>query len=97
MQRLPVLLAQASGAAAEELGAIEAEVAQLSQWLLCKFMADEISPTDFHSAEARLAHIGTIIQKKRRSASLAPLSILPVLAIYRRFGECSRSTVSAAR
>ena len=73
MQRLPVLLAQANGAAAEEFGAIEAELAQLSQWLLRKFMEDEISPTDFHSAEARLAHIGALIQKKRRSASLASI------------------------
>jgi hypothetical protein len=73
MQRLPVLLAQANGARPDQFGAIEAEVAQLSQWLLRKFMEDEISSTDFHSAEARLAHIGTIIQKKRRSASLAEL------------------------
>ena len=73
MQRLPVLLAQANGAAAEEFGAIEAELAQLSQWLLRKFMEDEISPTDFHRAEARLAHIGALIQKKRRSASLASI------------------------
>ena len=73
MQRLPVLLAQANGAPAEEFGAIEAELVQLSQWLLRKFMEDEISPTDFHSAEARLAHIGALIERKRRSASLAEL------------------------
>ena len=73
MQRVPLLLAQANGAAAEEFGAIEAELAQLSQWLLHRFMEDEISATDFHGAEARLAHIGALIQKKRRSASLAEL------------------------
>ncbi len=73
MQRLPLLLAQANGAAAEEFGAIEAELAQLSQWLLHRFMEDEISAADFHGAEARLAHIGALIQKKRRSASLAEL------------------------
>ena len=71
MQRLPLLLAQANGATDEEYGAIEAELAQLSQWLLCKLMEDEISATDLHGAEARLAHVGALMQKKRRSASLA--------------------------
>ena len=61
MQRLPGLLAQANGAPAEEFGAIEAELVQLSQRPLRKFMEDEISPTGFHSAEAPLAHIGALI------------------------------------
>jgi hypothetical protein len=86
---LPVLLAQANGAAAAEFDAIEAELAQLSQWLLHKFMEDEIAPSDFHGAEARLAHIGALIQKKRRSASLTSLE-----QFYRQWRSIDRSVTA---
>ena len=65
-----MLLAQANASAPGELNALEKELARLSEWLVQKFMANEISPKDFHNAEARVAHIGTLIQKKRTSASL---------------------------
>jgi hypothetical protein len=76
MQRLPVLLAQVNTAASEQLDVLEGELAQLSRWLLDKFMNDEISTADFQGAEARLAHIGALIKKRRRSAELAKLELL---------------------
>jgi TRAP transporter TAXI family solute receptor len=70
IRRLPMLLAQANGSAPGELDAAEKELAQLSEWLVQKFMANEISPKDFHNAEARVAHVSALIQRKRPSASL---------------------------
>jgi TRAP-type uncharacterized transport system substrate-binding protein len=70
MRRLPILLARASTSGPQQLDAAEKELAQLSEWLAQKFMANEISPKDFHNAEARVAHIGALIQRKRTSASL---------------------------
>jgi uncharacterized protein len=70
IRRLPMLLSQANASAPGELDALEKELARLSEWLVQKFMANEISPKDFHNAEARVAHIGTLIQKKRTSAAL---------------------------
>jgi hypothetical protein len=69
-RRLPMLLAQASASAPGQLDATEKELAQLSEWLAQKFMANEISAKDFHDAEARVAHVGALIQKKRTCASL---------------------------
>ena len=48
----------------------EQELAALSEWLAQKFMANEISPKDFHNAEARLAHVSAVMQRRRRSTSL---------------------------
>jgi hypothetical protein len=70
IRRPPMLLAQASASAPGQLDATEKELAQLSEWLAQKFMASEISAKDFHDAEARVAHIGALIQKKRTCASL---------------------------
>jgi TRAP-type uncharacterized transport system substrate-binding protein len=70
MRRLPILLARVSTSGPQQLDAVEKELAQLSEWLAQKFMANEISPKDFHNAEARVAHIGALIQRKRTSASL---------------------------
>jgi TRAP transporter TAXI family solute receptor len=70
IRRLPALLAKADASVPGELDATEKELAQLSQWLVQKFMANEISPKDFHNAEARIAHVGALIQKKRTAASL---------------------------
>jgi hypothetical protein len=39
-------------------------------------MANEISPKDFHGAEASVAHLTTLIRRKRRSALLAQLEHL---------------------
>jgi TRAP transporter TAXI family solute receptor len=73
IRRLPMLLAQASTAAPGRLDATEKELAHVSQWLVQKFMTNEISSKDFHNAEARVAHVGALIQKKRRSAALDAL------------------------
>ena len=73
IRRLPLLLAQANAAGPEQLGNIENEVARLSEWLLQKFMANEISPSDFDSAEARVTQITALIRMKRRCASLDQL------------------------
>jgi TRAP-type uncharacterized transport system substrate-binding protein len=69
-RHLPMLLAQARASGPEQLGAIEKELEQLSQWLTQKFFANEISPEDFHNAEAKVVDIVALIQKKRASASL---------------------------
>jgi hypothetical protein len=69
IRRLLMLLAQANGSLSGQLGAIEKEVSQLSELILQKFMANEISSRDFHGAEATLTHIGALVRKKRRSAS----------------------------
>jgi uncharacterized protein len=69
--RLPVLLEKASQSG--QPGAIEKELSQLSDWLLQNFLANEISAKDFHNAEARLAHVAALIQKRRRAASLRQL------------------------
>lgn len=68
LSRLPVLVARASNC--EELAAAEKERSELSEWLLHKFLAHEISALDFDEAEARLAHLGALIGKRRRSLSL---------------------------
>jgi uncharacterized protein len=65
MQRLPTLLAQVKGAGPEQLDAMEQELEQLSEWLLQKFMAEQISPDDFRNAETRVGHVGALIQKQR--------------------------------
>ncbi len=67
LRRVPALLALASDSG--QLGAVEKELSQLSDWLLQNFLVNEISAKDFQDAEARLAHVGALIQKKRRSAS----------------------------
>jgi hypothetical protein len=76
IQRLSMLLAQTDASGPEQLDVIEKEAAQLSQWLLQKLMANEISPKDFHGAEASVAHLTTLIRRKRRSALLAQLEHL---------------------
>jgi TRAP transporter TAXI family solute receptor len=73
IRRLLMLLAQANGSLSGQLGAIEKEVSQLSELILQKFMANEISSRDFHGAEATLTHLGALIRKKRRSASFDDL------------------------
>jgi uncharacterized protein len=73
MQRLPVLLARAGASGPQQLDAIEQELAALSEWLAQKFMANEISAKDFHNAEARLAHVSALMQRRRRSTSLGHL------------------------
>jgi TRAP-type uncharacterized transport system substrate-binding protein len=73
MRQLPMLLARASASGPQQLDAIEQELEALSEWLAQKFMANEISPKDFHNAEARLAHVGALVQKKRTCGSLDAL------------------------
>ncbi len=85
IRRLLMLLAQVTRC--EQLSAIEKEASQLSELLLQKFMANEISSRDFHGAEATLTHIGLLIRKKRRSASLDHLEQL--------YGDWQASTAGA--
>jgi uncharacterized protein len=68
MRRLPTLLAQVKAAGPEQLDAMEQELDQLSEWLLQKFMADQISAEDFRNAETRVGHIGALIRKQRACA-----------------------------
>jgi uncharacterized protein len=69
LRRLPTLFAQVKDASPEQLDAMEQELEQLSEWLLQKFMADQISPEDFRNAETRVGHIGALICKQRPWAS----------------------------
>ena len=70
-RRLPGLFANAPNAG--QPSAIDKELSELSEWLLQNFLVNEISAKDFHAAEARLAHVGMLIQKRRRSAALHQL------------------------
>jgi TRAP-type uncharacterized transport system substrate-binding protein len=70
IRRLPMLLEQAKASPPERLDATAKELDQLSQWLSQRFIANEISPEEFHSAEASAADIAALIQKKRASAAL---------------------------
>jgi TRAP-type uncharacterized transport system substrate-binding protein len=73
LRRLPMLLAQVNAAAPADLDVSDKELAQLSEWLAQKFMTNEISEKEFRNAEARVAHIGALIEKKRVSTSLDQL------------------------
>jgi TRAP transporter TAXI family solute receptor len=70
IRRLPMLLEQARTSSPERLDATAKELGQLSQWLSQKFIENEISPEEFHNAEASVADIAALIQKKRASAPL---------------------------
>jgi TRAP-type uncharacterized transport system substrate-binding protein len=67
---LPLLLQQARSSSPERLEATEKELEQLSQWLTEKFLANEVSPKEFHDAEARIADIVAVIQSRRASGTL---------------------------
>jgi TRAP-type uncharacterized transport system substrate-binding protein len=73
MRRLPILLKQLDTSRPEQLDAMEQELARLSEWLLQKFMAEEISYEDFLKADARLGCLGMLIRKQRASACPAGL------------------------
>jgi hypothetical protein len=88
IQQLTMLLAQANASEPEQLGAIEQEAAQLSDWLRQRFIANEISPRNFHGAEAGVAHIAALIRRKRWSASLDQLE---------HFFERWQSAIATAR
>jgi TRAP transporter TAXI family solute receptor len=68
MRRLPNLLAQVKAASPEQLAAMEQELEQLSEWLLQKFMADQMTLEGFRNAEARVGHISALIRKQRACA-----------------------------
>jgi TRAP-type uncharacterized transport system substrate-binding protein len=68
--RLPTLLAQARAADPAHLDTAEKEIAHLSQWLVQKFMTHEISSKELHHAEAKVAHVGALIRKKRMLVSI---------------------------
>jgi TRAP transporter TAXI family solute receptor len=70
IRRLPMLLEQARISPPERLEATAKELDVLSQWLSQKFIANEISPEEFHAAEASVADIAALIQKKRAGALL---------------------------
>jgi TRAP-type uncharacterized transport system substrate-binding protein len=70
IRRLSMLLQQARSSSPERLDATEKELEQLSQWLKEKFLANEVSPEEFHDAEARVAEIAAVIQNARASATL---------------------------
>ena len=59
------LLAEARSTDPERLGATEQAVERLSESCLQKFIANEISPDDFHNAENRIVQIRALIEKAR--------------------------------
>ncbi|HEY2183394.1 MAG TPA: TAXI family TRAP transporter solute-binding subunit [Xanthobacteraceae bacterium] len=69
MRRLPVLLAELKSPNLERLDAIEQELEQLKEYLLEKFVADQISLDDFRNAEARVDHLSAEVQKQRDAAA----------------------------
>jgi TRAP transporter TAXI family solute receptor len=64
------LLAQARAAGPAHLDTAEKEIAHLSQWLAQRFMNNETSSKDLRSAEAKVAHVGALIQKEHTLASI---------------------------
>jgi hypothetical protein len=65
MRRLPMLLAEVKVASPEQLAAMEQELEQLSEWLLQKFMTDQMTLESFRNAEARVGHLSALIRKQR--------------------------------
>ena len=71
IERLPVLLSDARGAAVDQLNATEEELERLSEWFLERFVADDISPEVYSNASTRIAHIRALIERRR--ACLGPV------------------------
>jgi TRAP-type uncharacterized transport system substrate-binding protein len=71
MRRLPVLLSEAKVAGPEQLDAMQDELDEMSEWLVQKFLADEISPEDFDRAEAKVSRLRVLIDKERSSVGRA--------------------------
>jgi hypothetical protein len=67
MRCLPVLLAELKTSDPERLDAIEEELGQLKEYLLEKFVADQISLDDFRNAEARVDHLSAEVEKQRQA------------------------------
>jgi uncharacterized protein len=69
LRHLPVLLAQAQSASAEELAAMGQELEQLSEQLLHKLLTDQISAEDFRNAETRIGHVAARVRRQRTIAA----------------------------
>jgi hypothetical protein len=98
VRRLPLLLQQARAAPLDRLDPIRSELELISQWMQQKYVANEISPEQFHEAEAKSAEIAALIAERTHVVRLAPAAPseeqskreLPVDAMSRPAADVAR-------